>query len=230
MFDIEVAQPLQRAVDIDRIVEPHVAQFGNHPLRLAQRIGTEQHAAFGLGAQPRKQLVDFVMRLGMAKHRQPERCFGDEHVARHRLKRRAGGIGAPLVIARHDDTLTAMFEQYLRRSQHMAGGHEGDIDIAEPQRLAISDRMPRLLAIAHAHDRERFGRRPNRAMPAARMIGMTVRHQRARHRFRRVHPGIGGGNIDPLGPRFDPAAKCHRMRYGDFTPRIQLDRFAGPAR
>ncbi len=55
-------------MDVDRIVEPHHAQFGDHPLRLAQRIGADQHAPLRIGAQRGEQLVELVMRLGMPEN------------------------------------------------------------------------------------------------------------------------------------------------------------------
>ena len=51
-----------------------------------------------------------------------------------------------------------------------------------------------------------LGRRcgPDRAMAAARMIRMAVRHQSARHRLRRVNPHVGGTNVDAVRVRFYP--------------------------
>ena len=45
---VEVAQPLERAVDVDRIVMAAAAQLGDQPLRLAERIGADQDAALGI--------------------------------------------------------------------------------------------------------------------------------------------------------------------------------------
>src|SRR3546814_10464936 len=47
-------------------------------------------------------------------------------------------------------------------------------------------------AIAQRHDRQRLGRREHRAMAAARMVGMAVRHRGARGGARRVDPQVGG--------------------------------------
>ncbi len=93
--------------------------------------------------------------------------------------------------------------------------HEPDIDLAQPQRLAISDRHSRLGSVARVHDRQRLGRGPNRAVPAACVIGMAVRYERARHRTRGINPHIRRGNIDPFGSRLDPVAQCHRRNMGD---------------
>ncbi len=174
MVDIQVAQPLQRAMDVDRVVEPHAAQLGDHPLRLAQRIGTDQHTAFGLGAQRGEELVDLVGGFGMAEDGEAEGRFGHEHVAFDRAKGFAGGIGAALVIARDDDALTAMIEHDLCRAEDMAGGDEADLDVPRLHGFAIGDRAAGLRAVARLHDRQRFGSRPHRAMPAARVVGMAV--------------------------------------------------------
>jgi hypothetical protein len=106
----------------------------------------------------------------------------------------------------------------------MAGGHEPTVDVAEPRRLAISDRRALLRTVAAFHDRERLGRRQHGAMPAARMIGMAMRHERARLRRRRVDPRIGGGQIEPLRVGFDPGSGaghgCNMIaQAGGFHPR-----------
>src|SRR5678815_1855666 len=84
----------------------------------------------------------------MVKDRKAERRLGDEDVAWNRLKGRAGRIFAPLVIARYDDPLAGMLENDLRRSQHVAGGHEAHIDLAHAEAFAIGNGIAVLLAIA----------------------------------------------------------------------------------
>ena len=209
--DIQGAQLLRGTVQIDRISMPAVAQFADHPLRLAQCIRADQHAARRVGVQRGGQLVDLVAGFGVAEDRQAEGRLGDEHVALHRLERRTGRIGAAFVIARYDDALAAMIEHDLRRSQHMPGGHEAGLHpAAAVDRLAIRHRMPGLRAIARRHDRERFRRRPHRIMPAARMIGMAVRDERAGAGPRGIDPDIRGFHIDAVRMRFDPVAElCH---------------------
>ncbi len=96
---IKIAQPLHRAVDVDRRVVPQCPKLGDHPLRLAQRIGTHQHTAFGLRRQRRQQLRHFVARFRVAKYRQPKRRFGNEDIAGHGLEQRTGRVRPPLVIA-----------------------------------------------------------------------------------------------------------------------------------
>src|SRR6476469_4665789 len=110
----------------------------------------------------------------MAEYRKSERRLGDEDVARHRHEALTGGIGSALVIARHDDPLTLMLHDDLRRAEHVARGHESDVDFADTDRLVISDRLARLRPVARRHDRQRLRRCEHRAMPTARMVGMAV--------------------------------------------------------
>ena len=57
VLDVKVAQPLQRAMQVDRIVKTHHAQLADHALRLAESVGADEHAAVGIGAQRGEQLV-----------------------------------------------------------------------------------------------------------------------------------------------------------------------------
>lgn len=143
----------------------------------------------------------------MDEDRQAERRFGDEYVACPRLERRAGWIGAALIVARDDDPLARMVEHDLRGTEHMAGGDEAHRDVAHAHLFAIGDRVRRLRAIAGVHDRERLSRCPDGAVPAAGMIAMAVGDKRAGLGLRRIDPGIGGGDVDALGMRLDPGAE-----------------------
>jgi predicted TPR repeat methyltransferase len=149
--------------------------------------------AFWKQAQRRHELVDLAPRIGMTKHRQAEGRLADEHVAGHDFERRAGGIARALVIARDDDALARVGHADLRGAQHMTGGMEAHVHAAETNRLAIGGELPRaakILAIAQRHDGERLARGEDRAMAAARMIGMGVGDERARHRPHGVHVKI----------------------------------------
>ena len=178
---VEPAQPLHRAVIVDRLVMPARAQLDDHPLRLAQRIGADQHAALRLGVEPVEQPVDLAAGVGMAEHRQAEGRLGDEDVARHRHERRAGRVGAALVVARHDHPLAV--DTPGRSAPTRAHGRR-ERSRHRPRRSARSRHRPTgracLLAVAHVHDRQRFRRRPHLAMAAAGMVGMAVGDQRAR--------------------------------------------------
>jgi hypothetical protein len=46
-------------------------------------------------------------------------------------------------------------------------------------------------------------RRQHSAMSAARMIGMAMGDQRARHRLRRIDPSVGGGEAGLISCRDD---------------------------
>src|SRR3546814_4836719 len=67
---VEIAQPLERAMDKDRRVMSRRAQFGDHPLRLAKRIGADKDAPVGLGGKRRHQPFDFRPGFRMAEEGQ----------------------------------------------------------------------------------------------------------------------------------------------------------------
>ncbi len=69
---VELAQPLQRAVDVDRIVMAAAAQLHDQPLRLAERIGADQDAALGIVVQPLEQPVDLAGGAGWRKTGRPK--------------------------------------------------------------------------------------------------------------------------------------------------------------
>ena len=204
---VQVAQPLQRAVQVDRRLVAALAQLGDHPLRLAQRIGADDHAPLRIGVQTRDQLVDLVARVGVPEDGQREGRLGHEHVALHRFEGRAGRVGAALVVARDHHPLAAMVEHDLRRSQHMARRHEADLDVAQPDRLAIRHRLARLRPVARFHDRQRLGRRPHPPVAAARMVGMAVGDERAGARLGRVDPRVGGRHVDAVRVRLQPVSQ-----------------------
>ena len=211
-FVVEVAEPLHGAVDIDWLRVPHRAKLGDNALRLAKRVGADEHAAFGFGHKCREQFCHLVARFGMAKNGQPERRFGDEDVTRHDFKRGAGRIGATFVITRNDDAFARIFKQDLCRSKDVAGRRKCCPDIADHYGLTVANRMSTgLFAVAHSHNRQSFGCRPHVAMSAARMVGMAVCHQRAGRWPRRVHPRVGSRDINTVRMWFDPCAKsCHQ--------------------
>src|SRR5262249_36583082 len=123
-------------------------------------------------------LLHLIRRFAVTEHRQSERGLGDEDVARHHLEWRAGRIWRVLVVAGCDDAGVLAGNRDLRRAKHMAGGMKFDGDIAEPDLLAIADRLRRageVLAIAQSHDVERFLRRQHRAMAGTGVVGMAMR-------------------------------------------------------
>ena len=185
-----------------------IPKFADNPLGLAERISADQHAARGIGVEAVEQAVDLAARVRMAKNRQAKRGLGDEDVARRDHERRAGRVRAAFVIARHDHSLAIVFEDDLRGAEHMAGWDETDIDLANPDRLSIADRLPaRLRPIAALHDRQGFGRRQHFAMATARVVAMAVRDKRERLGLRRIDPGVRGADVDPFGVRLDPGTE-----------------------
>src|SRR4030095_1233470 len=120
-----------------------------------------------------------------------------------------------------------MLEQYLRRSQHMAGGDEANIHLADPDGLAIADLGAPLLAVARVHDRQSLGRRPHLAMAAAGMVGMAVGDQRAILRPRRIDPGVRRLHVNGFGKRLDPAAEAGHISYVSALPLIVEQWFLG---
>ncbi len=210
-FLVEGAHPFHSTMDIDSVMMAARAQFTDDTLRLAQRVGADQHAAVWIGMERGEQPVHLAAGIGVAEDGEAEGRFGHENVARDRLERQTGRVGAALVIARHHHPFAAMFQHDLRRSQHMAGGDITDGDAAHPHFLAIADRGAAGGAIAQTHDRQRLARRPDMAMAATRMIGVAVGYQRPFLRQRRIDPGIGGTDIDSGGVGFDPVGHgCRR--------------------
>ncbi len=113
----------------------------------------------------------------MAKYRQAKRRLGDEDVAGHHFERRAGRIGRVLVVAGGDDAGILAGDGDLGRTEHMAGGMEFDFDVAEPDFLAIADRLRRagkIVAIAQPHHVERLLGGQHRAMAGPGVVGMPV--------------------------------------------------------
>ena len=88
-----------------------------------------------------EQPVDLAAGVGMAEHGQAEGRLGDEDVARDRHERAQVGSGPALIVARDDDLLALVLQHDLGRAEDMAGGDEADVDVAEPDRFAIGDRL-----------------------------------------------------------------------------------------
>src|SRR5690606_6269006 len=115
------------------------------------------------------------------EHGQPERGFGNQKITGYRFKRRAGRIVATLVVACNDGTLAIVIDHDLRAAEDMPGRPEGDVDIADPECLAVSERLPiapRVVTEPACHDRQRFWRGEHRVMPGPRVIRMSVRDDR----------------------------------------------------
>ncbi len=200
-------------MDVDGVVMAPGAQFADQALRLAQGVGADQDAAVGMGVQGGEQAVDLAARVGMAEDRQAECGFGDEDVAGDGFEGFAGGIGAALVVAGDDYPLASVGQQDLGGTEDMAGGHIADRDAVHADFFAIGHRRARRGAVAQGHDRQRFLRRPDMAVAAARMIGMAMGDERAFLRDGGIDPGIGRADIDAGGVGFDPVRHCCGRRW-----------------
>ncbi len=136
-LSIIVAEFRQRAVDEDWLCVAGVADQPDHPLRLAERVGSDEMRAFGKLSAPISSSLAISWRVRrMPEHRQAEGRFGDEHVALDRLEGQASRVGLALVVARGDDPRAAMLHADLRRAEHMAGRVEGDRDAIDVLRFA----------------------------------------------------------------------------------------------
>ena len=72
----------------------------------------------------------------MAEYREPEGRLGDENVAGDDLEGRASRVAGALVVARDDDARALRLDDDLRRTEHVAGGNEGDADTVDLLALA----------------------------------------------------------------------------------------------
>ena len=128
-----------------------------------------------------EELGDLAIGVAVTEHRQGKCRLGDEDIARDKFERRAGRISDVLIVAGRNNPQTIRLDRDLRRAEHMAGGMERDADAAEVDAFAVADRLRgagKVLAVAQAHQIERFLRRQHRAMARAGMIGMGVSDQR----------------------------------------------------
>ncbi|MDT4871374.1 hypothetical protein FQZ97_1064990 [compost metagenome] len=104
-----------------------------------------------------------------------------------------GALGEAFVVAGDHNALPAPLDQHLRRSQNVPGRIKCDRHVIDLQRHAEIERLEApgaILAIAHLHDGDRIGRRQNRAVPAARVVGMAMGDDGAVARRRRIDIGV----------------------------------------
>jgi len=163
-----------------------------------------------------QEFVD-LQRVGrVAKHRQAERRFGDEHVAIDRLERRTGRVRAAFVVAGDDDAAAAVIKDDLRAAQHVASRREGDGHPVDFGRFAVIGGLQRtagIVAVALAHDRDRRFGRENRAVARPGMVAMAMRHDGARHRQHRVYVEIARLAVETGRGCPDPSLRMRRKRF-----------------
>ena len=196
------------------------APLGDQALRRAQRVRAHEHTALRVIGERPGQLGDLVGDRRMAEHRQAKGRLGDEDVARRDLKGRAGRVGDALVVAGHHHPLAGVLEQDLGRSEHVPGGNESRVDPAgQADSLAVFDRYrPFARLVAQLHDRQRRGRGDGLAMPAARMVGMAVRHQRPFDRAAGIDPAVRRSEVNAVRLGADPReAGAHAVKIGART-------------
>ena len=219
---VQPAHPLHRAVEEDRLVVAGRAQLGDQALRLAERVGADQHAAIRMIVERLAKLGDLPGHGRMAEHRQAEGRFGDEHVAGQDFEGRAGRIGAALVVAGDHHPFAGALEQDLRRAENVARRKEGRRDTTlEAERLAVLDRYRACAGlVAQLHDRQRCGGGDRLAVTAARVIAVAVGHQGSRDRPGGVDPAIGRDHMEAVRLGANP---CEGGGHGDTMTRNRAE-------
>src|SRR5438067_7249652 len=118
------------------------AEFTNDPLRLAKRIGADQHTSAGIRMYALKEPIDLASGFRVSKDWQAEGCFSDEDVTRNWHKAFAGRVRASLIIAGHDHSLTIIVEHDLRGTEDVSCGHKAHIQIANTDAFSIAYGLP----------------------------------------------------------------------------------------
>ena len=207
---VELVQPFDGAVEVDRVVMAARAQFGDDPLRLAERVSADQHAAADGSECSRWSSRSISLPVsGWRKTGRPNVASVMKMSQGTGTKPGQVGSGAALVVARHDDLLALVLKHDLRAAEHMAGGDVADIDLADADAFRHKrSAWPDLRPVANFHDRQRLGRRQHCAMAAARMIAVAVGDQRLGLGLRWVDPRVGGPHVDALRVRLDPGTQA----------------------
>ena len=159
-----------------------------------------------------QQFLHLFRRVAMAEHRQTKRRLGDEYVAWHHFEWCAGRIRRVLVVAGSDDADILAGDRDLGRAQHVAGGVEFDGDVAEPDLLAIGDRLrgpSEVVAVAQPHHVKRLLGGQHRAVAGASMVGMAVGNDRALDRPHRIDVKSAGLAAQAGGHRHQDVLRAH---------------------
>ena len=180
-------------------------------LRLAERIAEQHRGAtrVGVAAPPVVDLgIERLLRRP-AVDRQAEGRFGDEGVAGDRLERRAGAVGLRLVVARRNPDPPAVFEPYLRRTQHMPRRVQRQPDAVVRDGFAVGQRLQAdVLAEPRAQRAFTVAVRQIVTVAGAGMVGMRMRDDGTRNRFPRVDVEVASRAIQALGSGDD---QIHRL-------------------
>lgn len=147
----------------------------------------------------------------MLKDRQPESGLGDEKMARNEVESGTGRVGGALVVAGDHDANAFPLDEHLGAAEHVAGGNQGDSNIADTQPLAIGEGLgsgSRRRAEARFHDRNRFGAGEHMLMSRPRMVGVPVRDHRPLGPRMRIDMEVAGPAVEALAidgePAFEP--------------------------
>ena len=171
-------------------------------LGLAEGIA-EQHAGLASGlvaAPPGVDLAEDLLLGFPAVDRQAEGGFGDEGVTAHRLERRAGAVGLDLVVTGRDPDLAPVFQAYLGRAEHMAGGVEAEGDAVVIEGFAVGQGLQvDIGAQTAAQDAGAGGGAEVVTVAGAGVIAMTVGDDRPLHRPPGVDVEVAGWAVEAFG-------------------------------
>src|SRR5262249_27453982 len=117
---VVAGERLERAVQVDRRIVSGKAQEGDHALRLAERVDTDEVRAVGKEGEGAQHFADLERTLAVAKYRQREGRFGDQEIARQALKGCAGWIRHGFVVTGYQQSQTPCVKQDLGGSQNVA--------------------------------------------------------------------------------------------------------------
>ena len=144
--------------------------------------------------------MEYRLRCWPLINRQAESAFGDEGVAADRFEWGAGGIGLKFIVPADNPYFASVFQADLRRAQDMPGGVKGDLDVLEPERLAIGNPCDcsRWLQ-SLPQDSESGLSAPVALGSAACVIAVRVRDQGTLHSSAWVHVEIPRGAVESVG-------------------------------
>ena len=190
---VRVGHRRHGAVQVNRAVRV-IAQFGEHPLRLAEDIAEEdgRPALVAVRAPPRENLAGDGGRRIPRVDRKREGRLGDEGVTGDRLEGHAGRIRLPLVVPGDDPHLATVLDADLRRPEDVAGGMERHPGLADRQGFAVGQCFNDRVGDAAAQNRLARRRAQVARRARTRMVAVRVRHERALDRLPRIDVEVTG--------------------------------------
>ena len=158
----------------------------------------------------------FFARVAMLEHWQRESRLGHEEIARHGLERRAGRVGAALIVAGDDRAGPFPLDQDLRAAKHVTGRQKRHRYIADLERLAIGGGLRAALrrgAEPRLHHCDGLGRRQHMIVARARMIRMAMRDDGSLGAAIGVDMKPAGTAKEALVVDLEPAVKTVRFHF-----------------